>query len=63
MIFFILVMWLICSGYVAYVLWISALCELLQIYSHYVKPINDPELWKKTGKGIMLAPDFKKQRG
>ena len=26
-----------------------------QVYSHYVKPINRPELLKKTGKGIVLA--------
>ena len=34
-----------------------------QVYSHHVKPINGHELWKKTGKGIVVAPDFKIQRG
>ena len=46
----------------AYVYWISTLYGLLQVYSDYVKPINGPELWKKTRNGITLAPDFKKQR-
>ena len=34
-----------------------------QVYSHHVKPINGPKLWKKTGKGIVVAPDIKKQHG
>ena len=58
-----MVMWLIWSANMAYMFCICGLFGLLQVYSHYVKPINRPYLWVKTGKSIVLAPDFKKQRG
>ena len=47
----------------AYMFCFCGLFRLLQVYSHYVKPINGPNLWVKTGKGIVLPPNFKKQRG
>ena len=53
-----LLMWLMCVGFLSF----FALSGL-QVYSHFVKPINGPQLWKKIGKGIVLAPDFKKQHG
>ena len=58
-----MVMWLIWSANMAYMFCICGLFGLLQVYSHYVKPINGPDLLVKTKNGIMLAPDFKKQLG
>ena len=34
-----------------------------RLYSHTLKPINGPKLWKKTGLNPVEAPTFKKQRG
>ena len=63
MILFGMVMWLIWSTNMAYMFCICGLFGLLQVHSHYVKPINGPNLWVKTAKGIVLALDFKKKRG
>ena len=34
-----------------------------RLYSHTLKPINGPKMWKKTGQNPVEAPTFKKQRG
>lgn len=34
-----------------------------KLYSHILKPINGPKMWKKTGKNPVQLPTFKKQRG